>query len=153
MSIDNNGERSTRYEGYSDYNSISRQVARSVDDAVEAYAKIQSLHKEGARVRPEIAAEASSHILSAAIKLRSELEQDRDDVEYYDDVLERWNGSDGFIERLKNVRLTNDCPEFLERFASDIREAGFRLGYLQAGQHTDTEKVSWKDGDVSAMFE
>lgn len=146
-------ERSTRYEGFADYSAVSRSVSNAVENAVDAYAMIQSRHSEGARVTPDQAAEASAHILGAALKLLPELEDDLDDVEEYQEILERWKGDDGFIERLKAESLSSRSPEWLGQFAVDIRRAGFELGYLRAGRQTDTENVSWKDGDVSAMFE
>jgi hypothetical protein len=145
-------DRPTRYEGYSDFSHVSRSVASAVDDAVEAYALIQSHHSEGARVTPQTAAEAAAHILGAALKLKPELENDLDD-ETYHEILDRWEGDDGYIERLKQTSLSSRCPEWLGHLVHDIRTAGFELGYLQAGRTVKTEPDDPVEADTEAMFD
>lgn len=147
------GDRSTRYEGYSDYSAVSRSVADAVDRAVESYAMIHSRHSEGARVTPKMAAEAGHHILGAAVKLLPELEDDRETVDTYDEILTRWQGDDGFIERLKRENLSSRSPEFLGQMALDIRRAGFELGYLRAGRQGKTEPDDITERDSEEMFE
>jgi hypothetical protein len=153
MSSDRDTGRTTRFEAYPDYSSVSRSVAKSVDDAIDAYSKMQSRHAEGARVTADQAAEGSAHILSAALTLLPELEDDRESVEEYDKILNRWQGENGYIERLKRTSLGTESPEWLGQFIVDIRRAGFQLGYLKAGTQTETDSEDVVERDVESMFE
>lgn len=151
----------TRFEGYSDYQTVSQSIARSIDNAVEAYVLVQSRHTEGARMNAETAAEASSHILGAAMKMLPELEanakseEETDDSveEIYTDILESWQGEEGYIEQLKRAQLVNECPSWLHDFVYEIRRAGFHLGYLKAGREKRTETPDWVEGKVENMFD
>jgi len=145
--------RPTRYEGYSDFTTVSRSVAEAVDNAVDAYSMIQSRHSEDARVSPDHAAEASAYILASALKLLPELEQDYDDVDEYQEILDAWKGDDGYIERLKEVSLTTQCPQWLGEFILEIRRAGWQLGYLQAGRTVKQEPDDPLETDTEAMFD
>jgi len=143
----------SRYEGFSDYNKVSRSVAESIDDAVDAYALIQSRHTEDKPVKPDLAAEGAGRILGAAIRLLPELEQDSDDVEEYGELLGDWAGEEGYIERLKDARLSRDCPGWLGEFVVQIRRAGWELGYLQAGRTVKQEPDDPVERDSEAMFD
>lgn len=140
----------TRWEGYSDYQKVSIRVGETIENAVDAYARIDSLHTENAVVEPELAAEARARIKSAAMKLIPELENDREVVDFYDEVLERWQGDDGYLQELREVSLQQSCPEWLEDMVIDIRRAGWELGYLQAGR---TERVTPEDPDEAKQQE
>lgn len=146
-------ERATRYEGFSDYQSVSRSVAAAVEEAVDAYAIIQSKHCEGERVQPPQAAEASSKILAAALKLLPELEQGLDETEEGQELAEKWSGDDGFIERLKSARLATESPEWLGEFVVEIRRAAWELGYLQAGRTVKEEPDDPVEAETEAMFD
>lgn len=153
MSSERDTGRTTRFEAYPDYSAVSRAVAQSIEDAVDAYSKMQSRHSEGARVTPDQAAEASAHILGAALKLLPELEDDRETVEQYDEILTRWEGDNGFIERLKQTSLSSRSPEWLGQFTVDIRRAGFELGYVKAGTQKEEDSEDVVERDAESMFE
>jgi len=153
MSIESDEERSTRYEGYSDFNVVSRNVANAVDNAVDSYAQIQSLHCEGKNVKPELAAEGSAHILGAALRLLPELKADSESVEKYEQMLEDWDGDDGYIERLKGTSLISSSPDWLGDFVVDIRAAAWHLGYLKAGRSVEQELEDPVERDVEKLFE
>jgi len=85
------GSDGTRWEGYSDYERVSINIAEAVDRAMDSYARINGLHAEGAKVRAETAAEARANILSAGLRLVPELANDRDDVREYDRMLSDWS--------------------------------------------------------------
>lgn len=128
----------TRWEGYADYQRVSIRIGKSIDDALDAYAELDSRHQEAARIPPAVAAEARSSILSAAMRLVPELEADRavDDTPY-DEILARWQGTGdrpGFLQRLNETQLQEECPSWLFQMTLDIRTAGWHLGYLQAGR-------------------
>lgn len=162
MSADSEETATTkRWEGYSDYQTNSNRVAAAIDDAIDAYAYVESLHIEGARIRQNDAAEARSRIVGATIKLLPELEENAsnsgDDETIYDEILTRWteeyDGGEGFLKRLKQVRLRSDCPEWLGDLAQDIRKAGWEIGYLQAGRTVSESNLDPTEGQARSMFE
>lgn len=124
----------TRWEGYSDYKTVSITVGQTIEGAVEAYAQIESRHAEAAPVEPELAAEARARIKSAAMKLLPELRNDKDTVELYKEILDDWEGEDGHIQELNRIQLQHDCPPWLYEMVVQIRQAGWELGYLKAGR-------------------
>jgi len=142
---DYDGESDTRWEGYADYRKISLRVAGAIEDAVNAYARLDSAHQENAQIQPELAAEARARILGAAMKLMPELEEDRETVDLYDQILTRWedgekpddDSSPGYIEAINQTRLKDESPSWLFQMVLDIRQAGWELGYLQAGRKRD----------------
>lgn len=159
---DDEEQRETRWEGYSDYRKISLRVAGSISDAVDAYARLDSAHQENAQVSPGLAAEARGRILGAAMKLIPELEDDRDTVDVYDEILDRWeDGNDdefddkeeGFISRLNNTQLRNGTPDWLWQMVLDIRRAGWKLGYLRAGRETETSSDDPVEDESDAMVQ
>lgn len=150
MSSDTGGD--TRWEGFSNYQNVSDRIARSVHDAIEAYAVIKSKHAENARVRPPTAAEARSKILAPAMRLKVEMERDRESVELYDDILSRWEGENGHLEKLEEIQLQRQCPDWLSDFVEDIRSAGYELGYLQAGRRSKQEPDDPVEAETEAMF-
>src|SRR6056297_149462 len=80
------------WEGYSDYQSVSNSIARSIDNAIEAYTLIESIHNENARISSTQAAKARSKIKLAALKIVPELREDAPTNELYQEILARWNG-------------------------------------------------------------
>jgi len=154
-------ETQQRWEGYSDYQSVSNRVAAAIDDAIDAYAYIESLHIENERIRQREAAEARSRILAATIKLLPELEananNNTDNGDIYTDIHTRWttsfNDGDGFLDRLKHTQLQHECPDWLGILAQDIRKAGFEIGYLQAGRTIAETDLDEDEQHARAMFE
>jgi hypothetical protein len=144
-------EFSTRFEGYADYEIVSLRVGRAIDQAVDSYARIDAAHTEGATVSPELAAEARGRILGAAMKLLPPLQADREAVDLYADILDRWKGENGFIARMDTVSLRRECPGWLFKFVLDIRRAGWEIGFLQAGR-TKKEYDDPTEGETEAMF-
>lgn len=149
---DGSEETQTKWEGYSDYRRVSGQVAASIDEALDAYAAIDSAHAENARVSADDAAEARQKILGAALKLAPELENDREVEKQYASILNRWQGEDGFLQRLDSISLRETSPAWLRQFVLDIRTAGWELGYLQAGRTQRAEPEDPVERDVQSMF-
>lgn len=146
-----------RYEGYSDYSSVSSRVATSIDRAVDSYSTLDALHTENARIRPNAAAEIRRHILAAALKLKPELEANtvggsNDDEDIQAEILDRWVGEEGFIERFRETSLQDDCPDWLYDFVNDIRRAGWEIGYLQAGRTVD-DGIDSPEDTVRDLFD
>lgn len=171
-----NGSSNGRFEGYSHYKTISSSIAESIDEALSAYAVLDSLHAEGAKVGSQQAARARSRIKLAALKLVPELRGDAHHNEQYQQMLARWHGSfeveqedgppkkvqpeyptstpdGGYFEALSEIRLQQHCPEWLEDWVIDIRTAGWEIGYLQAGRSVSPEPdLPDPDQEFESMF-
>ncbi|WP_423745106.1 hypothetical protein V5735_03510 (plasmid) [Haladaptatus sp. SPP-AMP-3] len=151
-----------RWEGYSDYQSVSNRVAAAIDDAIDAYAYIHSLHLENERIRQREAAQARSRIHGATIKLLPELEanagaSDTDEDDVYREILDRWtksyDGGDGILDRFQSIKLQKECPDWLYQLVKDIRKAGWEIGYLQAGRTVTESTLDPDEEQARSMFE
>jgi len=151
-------ESEKRHAGYADYERIATSLAKSINDAVEAYALLESRHVEHAKVKPGVAAEVRSLMLGTALKLEPKLASDSDVVNEYETILKRWfgegyngdgggdgggaifdgtdedDGPAGYVGKLDQVNLQQRCPLWLRQFALDMQTAGWKLGYLRAGR-------------------
>lgn len=144
-----------RWEGYSNYQNTSWRVVQAVDDALDAYARVDSAHTEGAPMPPDVAAVARANIQKAAMRLLPELENDRDDVDLYDEILNRWQETDdglGYIQLFDGLALSQERPSWLHQFVIDIRKAAWELGYLKAGRTAKTEPENPDEAEVKDMF-
>jgi len=142
----------TTWDGYSDYQSVSQCNARTIHDAVEAFAQIERGHKEGVKLGDKEAARAGSRIMTAAINVQTELAAYEDENEEYADLLESFNGPDGYVSRLRAVRLGHESPDWLLQFVRDIRRAGFMLGYLKAGREETKRDAEGPEEQAREMF-
>lgn len=142
----------TRWEGYSDYQNVSQHITRTVNRALQSYARIDAAMTEGAPIDPETAARAHADIFEAALSLVAEMEHDRMAVAKYDQILERWQGDGGYLKRFQNVQLGREMPAFVQQFVMDIRSAAWELGYLQAGRNRSTTDTDTPDQQAEAMF-
>lgn len=145
-----------RWSSFSNYTDIAQDVHEAVVGAIEWQAFINACHREGARVQPEDAANASGQIMSAARRLLTELRQERDSEQKYDEILKRWegeNGKKGYIEQLAETSLSENNPAFLHQFVEDIHEAAFEIGYLRAGREERKDLDDKVEDDAQGMFE
>lgn len=145
-------ERETRWEGYSDYQTVSKEVAASIEAAVQAYARIDSAHQESAKVTPEQAAEARARILSAAMSLIPEMREDRESVDFYDEVLARWQGDSGSISKLSETQLSEESPAWLFQMVLDLRTVGWKIGYLKAGRSREVNDDDPVESETDSML-
>lgn len=140
------------WEGYSDYQRVSQRFAMSIEDAVDAFATLKARHHEEVRVKAIQAASARRHIEGAALRLRVEMEQDRGEKELYAEILDDWEGENGYLQRFGEIRLENSCPSWLDDFVEDIRRAGWHLGYLQAGRSVRTQAEDPAEQEAKSML-
>lgn len=149
------GKASTRWNSFSNYGDIAEDVHQAVVGAIEAQAFIHAMHQEGARVSPEDAAEASARMLSAARRLLTEMrrENERNSDGPYDDILEKWEGPNGYISQLAGSNLSDSSPAFLHDFVEDIHRAAFEIGYIRAGREERQDLDDPVENDAMAMFE
>lgn len=148
------GERETQWDAYSDYQLVSQRVTRSISDALDAYVLIDAGMKTGYKLRAQEEAELRADILGAAMRLRIELENERESREVYDEILSDWEGDEGYISRFRKMNLEGQPGAWLEEFITQIRRAGWELGYLKAGREEESKAGGGAyDGEVVDMIE
>ena len=145
----------TQWDAYSDYQHVSRRVAGSIGDAIDAISIIDSGKVAGEKLTSREETDLRADVLGAVIRLQTELENERESKEAYDQILSRWEGEEGFIEQFRALDVMNPQSEpWLQEFAADIHRAGWELGYLKAGrEETTREGGDAYDGEVREMIE
>lgn len=132
------------WDGFSIYAEISRDIHESVGQAIDSYSAIVSYHSESAKLRDEEAAQHKAAILSAAHRLLTEMQIEADRggprADRYTEILDKWQGDDGWIEQLHKANLSREHPPWLHEFASTIHRGAWHLGYLQAGRREEVEE-------------
>lgn len=159
-------EVSQRWEGYSDYEVVSKRIGRKVSKAIEAYSVLQSAGAERAELEDIEYTQARAKILDAAMSLKVEIEREAEnepansDDNIYKPIVARWsdgadeNASDGYINEFMQLSISQggQVPGWVFNFVEDIRRAAWELGYLQAGRVNSKGDIGI-DEDVNAMFE
>jgi len=145
----------TRWDAYTDFQHISRRTSDKIFDAVEAVATLEAAKLSGEKLKPREETDLRTTVDAAVTLLRTELQNERDRSELYDEILSRWEGEEGFINRFEAMNATNTRPEpWLGDFAQDIHRAGWELGYLKAGrEQKETSSGDPYDGQVRDMFD
>jgi len=145
----------TEWDAYSDYQHVSRRVAKSIGDAIDAISIIESGKVAGEKLSSREETDLRADVLGAVIRLQTELENERETKEVYEEILTRWEGEDGYINRFRNLDVMNPQSEgWLQQFASDIHRAGWELGYLKAGREEKQSRGGDAyDGEVREMIE
>lgn len=154
-------EQRESWEAYSDYRDVSNRVTQSIDDAVDAFAQLDQSAASGRKLNSERRAELRADILSAATMMRVELEAEADRGESYaEEILNKWQDSDdgdeeGWLSQFRHARRGEAAElPFLSELATDIRRAGYELGYLQAGRKEKTEdEGDADDAEVTAIID
>lgn len=154
---DNEPEESeAKWDAYSDYALVSKWVTKSIRDAIEAYALLDQATQTGHKITSREETQLRADILAAAMRLRVELESERDrGQDYAKEILDRWEGEDGYIQEFRRVGFGGtQSLEWFDKFASDIRRAGWQLGYLKAGRSEEPERQgNSDDSEVYDMIE
>lgn len=161
----------TEWEGYSDYRTVSKSVAQSVDTAIDHFTWLDSIHQESSTPQSDQVAMVRSSVLAAALKLYVEMREEHEEGNNdYDEILARWGTGidefddldadgdefgdldDGFIKSFREAELKSHVPDWALQFLLDTRTAGFRLGYLQAGRRTTKDHDDPVEGDARSML-
>lgn len=150
---DTGGE--TQWDAYSDYQHVSRRVAGSIGDAIDAITIIESGKIAGEKLSSREETDLRSDVLGAVIRLQTELENEREQRETYDEILTRWEGEEGYVARFRALEVMAARSEpWLQQFAQDIHRAGWELGYLKAGREEKQKRGGDAyDGEVREMIE
>jgi len=145
----------TEWDAYSDYQHVSRRVAKSIGDAIDAISIIESGKVAGEKVSPSAETDLRADVLGAVIRLQTELENERDSRKEYDEILSRWEGEEGFIQRFRQLDVMDPQSEaWLQSFAADIHRAGWELGYLKAGEEKEgKQSADAYDGEIRDMID
>ena len=143
---ESNGER--KWESFTDFQSVTESVHRDVRRAKQAYSFINSCHTHGRPPSSSKAVAKKTYLLNAGLSLRHEIKQNQG-VEPFDEIISRWDGEDGFLEKLERVNLRTDCPKWLRQYVDDVIEAGWELGYTKAGR----QKLADPEDDSARVLE
>ena len=145
----------TEWDAYSDYQHVSRRVAGSIGDAIDAISVIDSGKVAGEKLSSREETDLRADVLGAVIRLQTELENEREQKEVYDEILARWEGDEGHINRFRGVDpMDYQAEAWLQQFARDIHRAGWELGYLKAGREEKQSRGGDAyDGEVREMIE
>jgi hypothetical protein len=148
-------ETQTEWDAYSDYQHVSRRVSKRISDAIDALQTINGAKKASEKIKPPDETDLRRDVMWAVTRLRTELENERESNEIYDEILSRWHGEEGFIERFETMSVIDQRREpWLNEFAADINRAGWELGYLKAGSETkDNSGGAKDDSDIQELFE
>jgi len=152
-------EDGTTWDAYSDYKDVSNRLTKSIDSAIEAFSLLDQAKQTGYKVPAKVMMQERAEIVAAAMRLRVELEAEAErDEEYATDILEKWTGvgdEPGYLTQFRTAPPGGTAElEFLEEFATDIRRAGWHLGYLQAGREQEKENQGESgDSEVYQMIE
>lgn len=149
------GEPETQWDAYSDYQHVSRRVSKRISDATDAIQTINGAKRAGEKIKPPDETDLRADVMWAVTRLQTELENERDSNETYDEILSRWYGEEGFIERFETMSVMDQRREpWLNEFAADINRAGWELGYLKAGSEKENSDSGDKaDGEVRDIIE
>ncbi len=145
----------TQWDAYSDYQHVSRRVAGSIGDAIDAISIIESGKVAGEKLSSREETDLRADVLGAVIRLQTELENEREQRERYDEILSRWEGEEGYISRFRALDVMAARSEpWLQQFAQDIHRAGWELGYLKAGEEKDGKQSGQPfDGEIYDMVD
>lgn len=144
----------SEWEAYADYQSVSERVAESVADAIDALSRIEARGHVN-RKHKDVETVDRSSVLSAVAFLRTELENGRESKQVYDDILTRWEGEDGYLQRFRMMGMRDlESEPWIQQFAEDLHRAGWELGYLKAGREKQIgESGDGHDGELRDMIE
>lgn len=143
----------TYFEGYTDYSSVSKDIAEAVARAVEGYGYVVGRERYDRKKLDK----ARHSFLSAAMRLLPEIEESKAAKPELQEIHDRWVGSEerrGIIKKLEEEKQVADMPNSeLQEFTFDIRKAAFKLGYLKAGEERNGGSTDVDDKQSEQMFD
>lgn len=148
-------EPKAEWNAYTDYQHVTRRVAESVGDAIDAISTIEAAKLSGEKLSSRQETDLRTDVMAAVTRLRNELENERDTKDVYDEILSRWEGEEGSLKKFQQMNIMTPTPEpWLQQFAADIHRAGWELGYLKAGREEKvTEGGDDGDGQIREMLD
>jgi hypothetical protein len=156
--VPSSGSDGGKWDGFSDYNDVSRRIVNAVDLAAECEATLQARHRERAKISPELASELRGGIQSAINKVYPEIEREADRDQIYKEYVEKLEGKEeaasGLINAFHQANFQTEAPEEINELVKVLRKAAWELGYYQAGRtEGKDDNSSDLDGEVRDMIE
>ena len=157
MTDENTEESGTRYDGFANYETVANRIEETIYASIEAYARLGQSEPSGYKMGREEERHLRAEILTAALIMEIEIEEHAAaGEEWAEDILGRWSGEDGYVDRLRQAPSGEAARDWCRQFVTDIRRAGVRLGYLQAGREVEEdsreEEADAYDGEVYDML-
>lgn len=143
---------SGNWDSFSSYATVSETISENVFDAVAAAAHYEANRSEGKLSHAE-GSDVKEIILRTALILKHEVEREQDADEYYEDVVDRWCGDDGWIAQLRGMDLSMEYPDWVFDFAAEMPEVAWRLGYLKAGERKPDRHPDEDEQQAREMLE
>jgi len=160
--------RESQFSAYSNYHQVTGAIASAIDEANDAYAHAAARKGEGKSLRSADAIRLRKTMKKAAMMLLPELRANQEADDIYGEILTRWQtdgaadafAADGgdewppYLHAIDTVQLrgTQEFPPWLEQFMIDIRQAGWDIGHLQAGETTQTESLDPAEDQANALL-
>lgn len=140
MTDENTDGPGTEYDGFANYESVSNRIEETIYASIEAYARLGQADPSQYKIGREEERHLRAEILTAALIMEIEIEEHASaGEEWAEDILGRWSGEDGYIDRLRQAPSGEAARDWCRQFVTDIRRAGVRLGYLKAGREVEQE--------------
>ena len=147
----------TEYDGFANYETVANRIEETIYASIEAYAYLGQAEPSQVKIGRQEERQLRAEILTAALIMEIEIEEHASaGEEWAEDILGRWSGEGGYIDRLRQAPSGEAARDWCRQFVTDIRRAGVRLGYLKAGREVEQEDEAAKadpyDGEVYDMI-
>ena len=157
MTDENTDEPQTEYDGFANYETVANRIEETIYASIEAYAYLGQAEPSQVKIGRQEERQLRAEILTAALIMEIEIEEHASaGEEWAEDILGRWSGEGGYIDRLRQAPSGEAARDWCRQFVTDIRRAGVRLGYLKAGREVEQEDEAAKadpyDGEVYDMI-
>lgn len=158
MTDENTDEPRTEYDGFANYETVTNRIEETIYASIEAYAYLGQAEPAEVRIGRQEERQLRAEILTAALIMEIEIEEHAAaGEEWAEEILGRWSGEDGFIDRLRQAPSGEAARDWCRQFVTDIRRAGVRLGYLEAGREVEQKDeladADPYDSDIREMIE
>ena len=157
MTDENTDGPRTEYDGFANYETVANRIEETIYASIEAYAYLGQAEPSQVKIGRQEERQLRAEILTAALIMEIEIEEHASaGEEWAEDILGRWSGEGGYIDRLRQAPSGEAARDWCRQFVTDIRRAGVRLGYLKAGREVEQEDEAAKadpyDGEVYDMI-
>ena len=148
----------TEYDGFANYETVANRIEETIYASIEAYAYLGQAEPSQVKIGRQEERQLRAEILTAALIMEIEIEEHASaGEEWAEDILGRWSGENGYIDRLRQAPSGEAARDWCRQFVTDIRRAGVRLGYLEAGREVEQKDeladADPYDSDIREMIE
>jgi len=139
------------WSAYSEYKDQSQQVAEKVSRANDAYSFLVSVYTQDMHLPEKSAMDTKRALLNAGMRLKPEIKMNNEH-EPFDEIWERWDGEEGYIQMLIQHDFYNGMPGWVHQYSDDLMTAAWEIGYLQAGRQEAADPDS-DDAKISEVID